>query len=82
MLKKMLITSAFILIGSIAAFAQNGTANCPPDKVQVTREVKVDVGVGGRVKEVSCEDKGTTPIDRGTDRVKEVIDRVRNGKKD
>lgn len=76
MLNRMLIMSAFILIGSIAAFAQNGTANCPPDKVQVEREAKIG-GVG--VKETSCEDKGNTPIDRTVREVKETIDRVRGG---
>lgn len=58
MLRRLLITSAFVLLGSVAAFAQNGTANCPPDTKQVTREISGGIGaIGGKVTEVSCEPK-------------------------
>jgi hypothetical protein len=75
MLRRLLITSAFVLLGSIAAFAQSGTANCPADQKQVTKETTTESGlrldsvieagtkVRETVREVSCEPKEKPPRD-------------------
>jgi len=78
MLRRFLIISVFVLVGSLSAFAQNGTANCPKDQKQVTREVTTEgkagfdriFEFGGSVKEtvreVSCEPKEKTQRESGS----------------
>ena len=58
MLKKFLLVSSFVLLGSIASFAQNSTDSCPIDQIQEVVEVTVDLGiVEGSYKETECTPK-------------------------
>lgn len=60
MLKKMLVVSSFVLLGSIASFAQESTDSCPIDHKQEVIDVKVDLGiVEGGYTVTECTPKGS-----------------------